>query len=583
MIDLPPSPDAFAEATWADVEPWYRALAEAPLDAANAEAWLATWSRLEELVAEAGTKALIAYTCDTANPEKERTYLRFFSEIFPQADAQQVQLARRLLELDIPRPDLQPVLEQFRTDVRIFREENVPLHAELEALDAQYQKLTGGLSVEWDGERKTIPQLQPLLQDADRAVRERAFRLGAQAYLEQRDALASLFDEMYAKRQQVARNSGFADYQQYAFASKHRFDYTPEHCRRFHEAVEKAVVPAMARLHEQRRQRLGLDVLRPWDLAVDPDGAPALRPFADTGAFVAGASRAFAALDPQLGRWFDEMRAAGLLDLESRPGKAPGGYCTKLPATRLPFVFMNAVGVADDVNTLVHEAGHCFHAFEAREHPFIWQRGTGSEAAELASMSMELLAAPHLVAPTGYYTPDEARRAQLEHLEDVILSLAHIASVDAFQAWIYTSGRGHDAAARDAAWLEIRARFERGVDWSGLDAERVARWYRQLHIFEHPFYYIEYGIAQLGALQVWRRSLRDPADAVRGYREALRLGGTARLPEIFAAAGARLIFDVEGMQELVALVETRMDELRRAAPASPAFGVPTVTHGAPRA
>jgi oligoendopeptidase F len=374
----------------------------------------------------------------------------------------------------------------------------------------------------------------------------------------------------------LARNAGFSDYLEYAFAAKHRFDYTPADCRRFHAAVEQVVVPAVERLHAHRGARLGLDRVRPWDLGVDPDGAAPLRPFADTAAFVRGAQRAFAALDPQLGAWFDEMQQAGLLDLESRPGKAPGGYCTKLSAQRLPFIFMNAVGVADDVNTLVHEAGHCFHAFEAREHPFIWQRGTGSEAAELASMAMELLAAPHLLQPSSFYTADEARRAQLEHLEDVLISLAHIACVDAFQAWIYTSGQGQDAAARDAAWLEIRARFERGVDWSGLDAERTARWYRQLHIFEHPFYYIEYGIAQLGALQVWRRSLDDPADAVRRYREALRLGGTVRLPEIFAAAGAHLVFDVETMGELVRLVEHRINELRRGTPVSPAYGVPVI-------
>jgi oligoendopeptidase F len=576
VIELPENPAAFQDATWADVAPYYDRLSEVPLRASTVEPWLAAWSRLEELVGEAGTQAMIAYTCDTADAAKEAAYLRFYTDVFPQAEARQVQLARRLLELDVPRADFAQVLKRFRTDVEIFREENVPLIAELEALGAQYQKITGGLSVEWEGTTKTIPQLQPYLQDADRAVRERAFRAGASAYVEQRDTLAQVFDDMVAKRQQIALNSGFADYEAYTFAAKHRFDYTPADCRRFHAAVEATVVPAIARLHAHRREQLGLDTLRPWDLGVDPTGAPPLRPFRDTPEFVHTARRAFSALDPELGAWFGEMQAAGLLDLDSRPGKAPGGYCTKLPVQRLPFVFMNAVGVADDVNTLVHEAGHCFHAFEAREHPFIWQRGTGSEAAELASMAMELLAAPHLMQPLGYYTPDDARRAQLEHLEDVLVSLAHIASVDAFQSWIYTSGQGHDAAARDAAWLSIRARFEPGVDWHGLEAERVSRWYRQLHIFEYPFYYIEYGIAQLGALQVWRRSLENPGDAVRRYREALRLGGTESLPAIYAAAGASLVFDAEPMRELVTLVEHRLAELRRAIPVSPAHGVPAV-------
>ena len=562
IIDLPASPDAFADATWADIAPYYERLADAPLDEAGVEAWLATWSRLEELVGEAGTLAMTAYTGNTADPALEANYLRFSTEIFPQLDEQQVRLARRLLALGWSRPDLEQLIAQFRTDAEIFREANVPLFAELEALGAAYQKVTGGLTVDWDGERKTIPQLQPHLQSRDRAERERAFRLGATAYLEKRDELAALFDRMYDLRQQAARNAGFDDFAEYVFKAKHRFDYTVEDCRRFHEAVERTVVPAVERIFADRRRRLELDRLRPWDLGVDPEQRPALKPFERTPEFVERAQRLFAAVDAELGGQFRIMADEGLLDLESREGKAPGGYCTKLPFRGRPYIFMNAVGVADDVNTLVHEAGHCFHAFLAHEQPYVWQRGTGSEAAELASMSMELLAAPHLAQPVGYYTPFDARRAQLEHLEDVLITLPHIASVDAFQQWIYTSGEGGDAAARDRAWLEIRARFERGIDWSGLEAERVARWYRQLHIFEYPFYYIEYGIAQLGALQVWRRSLADPADAVAAYKRALAVGGTRPLPAIYEEAGARLVFDADGMGELVALVEERLADLR---------------------
>ena len=287
-----------------------------------------------------------------------------------------------------------------------------------------------------------------------------------------------------------------------------------------------------------------------------------LKPFDDVATFVARAKAIFRRVDPTLGNEFALMAADGLLDLESRKGKAPGGYCTKLSFRGKPFIFMNAVGVADDVNTLVHEAGHSFHDFAAHKHALIWQRSPGHEAAELASMSMELLASPYLQKPDGYYTPDEARSAQIEHLEDILFSLPHIASVDAFQSWIYTSGQGHNAAARDRAWLDIRSRFERGVDWSGLDQQRVARWYRQLHIFEYPFYYIEYGIAQMGALQVWKHSLNDAAKAVRQYRDALALGGTASLPEIYRTAGAKLVFDTDAMGDLVSLVEQRLNALR---------------------
>jgi len=561
-IQLPDSPEAFANARWEDVAPYYRALQDAPLDVPRVEAWLGAWSRLEEMLGEAAALSMVAYTGDTADPAKEEAYLRFSSEIYPKADEASVGLARRLLDLGWSRDDLAVLLAEFRTDAEIFRAANVPRFAELEELAARYQKITGGLSVDWDGERKTIPQLQPLLKSQDRLVRERAFRAGAEAFLAVRGELAGLFDRMYALRVDVAREAGFENFEEYAFRSKHRFDYTPEDVRRFHTAVERAVVPVAERLLEDRKRRLGVDTLRPWDLAVDPDNRPALEPFRDTPEFVSRARAIFERVDPELGRQFGTMANEGLLDLESRPGKAPGGYCTKFPFRRRPFVFMNAVGVPDDVNTLVHEAGHCFHAFLAAPQPFIWQRGTGSEAAELASMAMELLAAPHLARPTGYYEPDDARRAQLEHLEDIVLGLPHIASVDAFQSWIYASGEGDDAAARDRAWLEIRTRFERGVDWSGLERERVARWYRQLHIFELPFYYIEYGIAQLGALQLWRDSLTDPAGTVARYKRALALGGTRPLPEIYQAAGAQLLFDAEGMAELMSLVERRVEELR---------------------
>ena len=562
MLPLPDSPTAFAAATWDDIAPWYERLATIEIPAGGGEAWLADWSRLEELLGEAGTRAMIDYTCDTADGAKEAAYLRFSSDIGPKAQEQGVRLARRALTLGIARGDLAITMREFRTDDEIFREANVPRFAELEALSAAYQKVTGGLSVDWDGQPKTIPQLQPYLQDTDRAVRERAFRAGADAYLARRDELARLFDRMFALRSEVAGESGFRDFQAYCFRAKYRFDYSPDDCARFHDAVKATVVPAVERLHAERRRRLGVERLRPWDLGVDPDQRPALAPFASTPQFTDTAARIFSRVDPELGARFARMQRERLLDLESRPGKAPGGYCTRYPASKVPFIFMNAVGVADDVNTLLHEAGHCFHDFEASGLPFIWQRGTGSEMAELASMSMELLAAPHLAAPTGYYPAADARRARIEHLEDVLIALAHIASVDAFQAWMYRTGEGARAEARDAGWLRIRAEFERGVDWDGLEPQRVARWYRQLHIFELPFYYIEYGIAQLGALQLWKASLDDPAGAVRRYRAALALGGTRSLPDLYAAAGVRMVFDEATMGSLVSVVERTIGDLR---------------------
>ncbi|HEX4935513.1 MAG TPA: M3 family metallopeptidase, partial [Gemmatimonadaceae bacterium] len=430
-IDLPPSPDVLRDATWETLAPLYEALAAAPLTHENAEAWLQCWSALSAVVDEAGTLAMIAYTCDTADPAKEEANLRWSAEIFPKVGEQNVRLAERLVALGWSRDDMAVVLREFRTDIDVFREENVPLFAELEEHTAAYQKITGGLDAEWDGQRVTIPQLQPYLKERDRAVRERAFRLGSEAYLARRDELAALFDTMFALRQRIARHAGFANYMEYAFRAKHRFDYTPDDCARFHAAVEATAAPAVERLMAHRRAALGVESVRPWDTLVQLESERPVRPFHDTAGFVEPAKRIFDALDPELGGQFREMAEAGLLDLESRPGKAPGGYCTKLPWRGRPFIFMNAVGVPDDVNTLVHEAGHSFHDFAAHRQPFIWQRGTGHEAAELASMSMELLVIPHLAKPTGYYTPAEARAVEIEQLEDVLSSLVHIASVDA--------------------------------------------------------------------------------------------------------------------------------------------------------
>jgi oligoendopeptidase F len=560
LPELPDSATAFADATWADLEPRFDALAAAPLDEGTVEAWLAAWSRLAALVHEAAAAAMIAYTANTADEARREAHLRFSTGILPRVDEREAVLAGRLVALGWTRPDLETMLRRFRTTVAIFREANVPRLAELEGLAAEYQRLTGGLLADWEGERVPLPRLLPHLRSPDRAIRERAFHGIGAPYREARPALAALFDRMYHLRQAVAREAGFPDFQAYSFAAKHRDDYGPDDCRRFHEAVEAVVVPAVGRVLERRRRRLGLDRLRPWDLQVDPAGREPVRAFADAAEFEARAERVFAAVDPVLGGQFATMRVEALLDLESRPNKAPGGFCETLPVRGRPYVHMNAVGLLEDVTTLLHEAGHCFHAFAAHPLPVLWQRHPGAEAAELASMSMELLALPYVAEPGGFVSPPELARAWAEHLEDILLTLAHIASVDAFQSWIYTSGEGEDAAARDAAWLAIRARFETGVDWVGLEPERVARWYRQLHIFLYPFYYIEYGIAQLGALQVYRNALADRRRAVADYRRALALGATARLPEIYRAAGARLVFDAAGMGALVALVEERLAE-----------------------
>jgi oligoendopeptidase F len=560
---LPDSPAAFKDATWDDVLPYYEDLAERPLDKSNVEAWLADWSLFESLLSEAAALANFDYSCDTSDPAREAAQLRFGTQIEPRADEQNVRLQRRLVELGYMRPGLEAMTRRFRNQMEIFNQANVQLFAELSALTTQWAKVNGAMTVTWEGDEKTPAQLQPFLESSDRHVRERAFKLRAEPFIGQRDVLAGIFDRMYDLRQKVARNAGFANYRDFAHREKNRFDYTPEDCLRFHVAVEEAVLPAVERINEKRRRRMNVEALRPWDLTADSAGRPALKPFMDARTQIDRATNVFANVDPDFHDYFKAMDDANLLDLDNRKGKAPGGFCQTLAYSKQALIFMNSVGIDGDVHTLLHEAGHAFHAVEASRLPLLFQRFPGSEMAEVASMSMELLAAPFVGKQNGgYYSDEEARRSRADMLEAVILFFPHCASVDAFQHWIYLDEAGRDADARDRKWLDLRRRFEgTSVDWSGLDNERIARWYQQPHFFASPFYYIEYGIAQLGALQIWRNSLHDPKAAVDQYREALALGATRSLPELLRAAGARLIFDSDGMRELITLAEEELAKL----------------------
>jgi oligoendopeptidase F len=563
VLALPKTAAAFKDATWDDIAPYYEKLATEPLAPGNVEAWLRDWSDFESMLAEAAALAHFAYSCNTADAASEEAQLRFGSEIDPKADEQRSRLQRRLVELGYDTPELATTVRRFRNQMEIFNEANVPLFAELSRLSTGWAKVIGSMTVDWDGEEKTPAQMWPYLEDSDRSVRERAFRKQFQPYIKQRDVLADYFDKMYDLRQRVAKNSGFQNYRDYAHREKNRFDYTPDDCLRFHEAVEEVVRPASRRLLERRRRHLGVDRLRPWDLWVDPKGRGALHPYRDVDDFVARARNVFADVEPDFGSYFGRMADAGLLDLDNRKGKAPGGYCDSLPYQKLPLIFMNAVNIDEDLRTLLHEAGHSFHVFEASKLPYVFQRQPGAEMAEVASMSMELLSAPYIDrAHGGYYDEADAQRSRRSLLERAVLFFTHCASVDALQQWIYTAPEGRDRDARDRKWLELRRRFEsEAVDWSGLDAERVARWYFQPHFWDYPFYYIEYGIAELGALQVWRNSLSDHRGAVRKYREALALGATKPLPELYRAAGARMIFDSEGMRELIDLAEEELASL----------------------
>lgn len=562
---LPDNPSAFAGATWEQIRPHYDDLARAPLDRATAPSWLRAWSHLEELLTEAANRAYIAHTADTRDVARAEEERRFAADIWPQAEARRVRLSARLLEVGYDPPDLATTLRRFANRRALFRDENAAPLAALAALETAYQGLMGALTVDWDGAARTRAQVRPFALAPDRATRERAFRAQVAPLIARRDAFEDLFDRQLALRQTIARNASFRDYRDYAHRDKGRFDYTPDDCIRFHAAVATAVVPAVRRRLARRRRLLGLATLRPWDTPHDPLGRPPLAPFADVAGLIGPAETILTRLDPALGAQVGMLREEGLLDLASRPGKAPGGYSIALPWRKRPFVFMNAAGTARDVEILLHELGHAAHSLARfAAQPLFWQRDPGLEMNELAALGLELLAAPHLGREAGgYYAPADARRARAEQLDTLLALLPQYALLDAWQQWVYTSPDGADRDARDAAWRRLSARFQPDVAWDGLEAEQAALRHGFFQLYLDPFYQIEYGFAQVGALQLWRASLEDQAGTVARYRAALALGATRPLPDLYAAAGVRFGAGARALGVLVALVEAHLEALER--------------------
>jgi oligoendopeptidase F len=547
---------------WAAAEPYYRDLAERPLNTlADVERWLLDWSELDAAFDEEGTARYIAMTCGTDDPQRQAAYLHFCENVKPPREPWLHQLKQKLVDaaarVELPKKRYEVLLRSVENAIALYRDENVPLKTEDEKLSTEYQTITGGLSATYRGEELTIPGLLKYQEETDRATREETWRLAMQAYLAQQPALDALYEKMVVLRHRMAQNAGFSNYVEYRFRELERFDYTPADCFAFHDAIEKVVLPAARALRAERRQKLRLDRLRPWDTEVDPAGREPLRPFETVEQLVARCRDVFAAIHVDFGRIFEELDKGNLLDLASRKGKAPGGYQSTYHERRLPFIFMNAVGTDDDVRTLLHEGGHAFHTWACRADPLLLYRNYPTEFAEVASMGMECLALPHMKL---FYDGQEPR-ARRSFFEGIVNFFPYMAQVDAFQHYVYTHV---DAGLEDwkRCWLRLQQRFDTGVDWTGLEEEARHGWHRKLHIFEVPLYYVEYGIAQLGALQVWQNARKDPASAVALYRQGLSLGGSRPLPELFEAAGCRFDFTAATMQPLIDAV---MAEIRSVA------------------
>jgi oligoendopeptidase F len=563
--DLPAEYHGFIHWTWSQYEPYYQNLNARSLSVDKVAAWLADWSHIAKIVQEAYSRLHLATTLDTADAEAEQHFNTFIGEVYPQVEAAEQQLKQKLLESQLEPAGFEIPLRNMRAEAALFRDANLPLLVENRMLGSEYNKIVGAQSVLWEGQELTLQQMRPIAQHPDRAVRERAWRLASDRWLADRSALNELWAKTVPLRKQIALNAGCADFREYRWRELLRFDYTPADCETFHAAIEEVAVPAANRIYARAQERLGVDQLRPWDCDWDRDplNYPALKPFENVVDLIEKTEQIFQHVDPQLGEYYAIMRREGLLDLDNRKGKAPGGFCTEFPIAQRPFIFMNSVGVRDDVRTMLHESGHAFHVFETHHLPYIHQLQVTMEFAEVASMSMELLAAPYLPEKFGgFYSEQEAARDRIEHLERIILFWPYMAVVDAFQQWAHTHPAGADPAACDAKWAELQARFMPGVDWSDLEAEMVTGWHRKQHIHRSPFYYVEYGLAQLGAVQVWRNARQDQAASLADYRQALALGGTQSLPELYRAAGAKFAFDAGTMREAVELIETTIEQLQ---------------------
>jgi len=542
--------------TWSDLEPRYRALVDLPLTEATLTPFMEGWSELSSVVEEINARLYVGTLTDTEDEEAHRLYRDFLDQILPESMRAEQVLKEKLLSGGLAPPGMQEPLRRMRAEVALFRAENVPLLVEEEKLCNEYHQILGEETVQWESREIPVAQLQASYQSTDRATRERSWRLAHERLLQDKEALDDLWIRMLDLRQRIAANAGLESYRAYRWRQLRRLDYCPEDMLAFHEAIHDIVVPAVAGRFRSRQDRLGVDALRPWDLYVDPSGGDPLQPFEHVDELPERTAAIFRQIDPGLGEQFDVMRQEQLLDLDSRKNKAPGGFCIGFPISRRPFIFMNAVDVHRDVETLLHEGGHAFHFFASDALPFHQQKQIPMEFAEVASMSMEYLGAPYLDRDHGgFYTVADAARARVEHLDRTMLAWPRLAAIDAFQHWAYLNPeQARDPVACDERWADLWRRYVPLVDWSGLDRELRAGWRNILHIFVVPFYIIEYCLAELGAVQVWRGALDSPAAAIGRYKQALALGGTRDLRGLFAAAGAQFAFDAATLGDGVELM-----------------------------
>jgi oligoendopeptidase F len=557
-------PENFTVTDWPSLEPYFKELLDRDIaDKTSLEQWLKDQSELEAAVSEDACWRQIRMTCDTENKSLEEAFNYFCMQIQPQiqpmADALNKKLMASPLLNSLEKDTYHTFLRSISRSIDLFREENIPLQAEMSVLQQQFGQITGAMMVTVNGTEYTLQQAGKFLENSDRNLREEVYRKIQDRRLQDKPKLDELYDKLIALRHQAAQNAGFENYRDFRFKELGRFDYSKEDCYQFHEAVKLHVLPLVNEIYKKKKEKLGLENLRPWDMDAEPEGTQPLRPFTHSDELLQKSIDCFNQLRPFFGQCLQKMHDLKHLDLESRKGKAPGGYNCPLAESGAPFIFMNAAGQMNDVTTMLHEGGHAVHSFLAHPLPLTGFKEYPMEIAEVASMAMELFTMDHW---ESFFTNDkDLRRAKEHQLERVISIFPWIAIIDKFQHWVYEHPV-HTHEERTEAWVGVLKEFQDSVvDYSGLETYRSNAWQRQLHLFEVPFYYIEYGIAQLGAIGMWMQYKTNKQSAIDNYCNALALGGTKTLPELYKTAGLEFDFSPDKIKVLMDFVKNEMENL----------------------
>tara|TARA_B100001142_G_scaffold62683_2_gene61922 strand:- start:11959 stop:13671 length:1713 start_codon:yes stop_codon:yes gene_type:complete len=551
---------------WENIEPYLINLKDREIKSSQCiENLIHDESRLSEIISETRARAYINMTCQTDNQEYQKAWTDFIENIQPKLSEYNDLFNRKIINNKYV-SDLSErynvMLKGIKTDIEIFREENIQLQTRLSILGTKYNEIRGKQTVYFDGAEKTFAMMAIYQENTDREIREGAWRATTSRIIQDSEEISDIFEEMIELRHQIAINSGFRSFQEYIFAAMHRFDYTIQDCLEFHDSIEYSCMPLKYNMNLLRKEKLNLAKLRPWDMSVDIEGKKPLKPFKDSEDLVNGCSRIFHSMSEELGNYFDLLEKNDCLDLESRKGKAPGGYQYYLQKSRMPFIFMNAAGTQRNFETMIHEAGHAFHSFYSGHLDLIHERDSPIEFAEVAAMSMELLTHPYW---DEFYEKENAERAREKHLKGIIQFMPWMATIDSFQNWIYGNPH-HTRAERKTKWLEIQDKFGSKIEYDGInkeeDLEKIAEisWQLQGHLFGAPFYYVEYGIAQLGALQMWKYHKEDRHNALELYKKGLSLGYTKGLTELFAASGLEISFSREHVSKLIQEVNYELNE-----------------------